>query len=94
VLLQRLLGLPEPSYAHVPLVLGPDGQRLAKRHGAVTLADRAAAGEPVGVTVGRLAASVGLARPGERLTAPDVLARFDPDLLPDAPSVFDPVAWA
>ena len=33
----RALGLPEPAYAHVPLVLGPDGARLAKRHGAVTL---------------------------------------------------------
>jgi glutamyl-tRNA synthetase len=37
--LARLLGLPVPSYAHVPLVLGPDGERLAKRHGAVSLAD-------------------------------------------------------
>jgi glutamyl-tRNA synthetase len=27
----------EPSHAHVPLVLGPDGARLAKRHGGVTL---------------------------------------------------------
>ena len=35
--LARALGLPEPSYAHVPLVLGPDGARLAKRHGDVTL---------------------------------------------------------
>jgi glutamyl-tRNA synthetase len=35
--LARTLGLAEPSYAHVPLVLGPDGARLAKRHGAVTL---------------------------------------------------------
>jgi glutamyl-tRNA synthetase len=35
--LARLLSLPEPSYAHVPLVLGPDGARLAKRHGDVTL---------------------------------------------------------
>ncbi|MEA2451273.1 MAG: glutamyl-tRNA synthetase [Thermoleophilaceae bacterium] len=40
LLLARLLGVPEPRYAHVPLVLGPDGARLAKRHGAVTLADR------------------------------------------------------
>jgi glutamyl-tRNA synthetase len=39
VLLQRLLGLPTPRYAHVPLVVGADGERLAKRHGAVTLAD-------------------------------------------------------
>ena len=37
--LARALGLPEPAYAHVPLVLGPDGARLAKRHGAVTLRD-------------------------------------------------------
>ena len=43
-LLQQLLKLPEPCYAHVPLVVGPDGMRLAKRHGAVTLADLAAAG--------------------------------------------------
>ena len=35
--LARALGLPEPSHAHVPLVLGPDGARLAKRHGDVTL---------------------------------------------------------
>jgi glutamyl-tRNA synthetase len=39
ILVQRLLGLPEPGYAHVPLVLGEDGRRLAKRHGAVTLED-------------------------------------------------------
>jgi glutamyl-tRNA synthetase len=34
--LHRVLGLPSPGYAHVPLVLGPDGRRLAKRHGAAT----------------------------------------------------------
>jgi glutamyl-tRNA synthetase len=37
VLLQRLLGLATPRYVHVPLVVGADGERLAKRHGAVTL---------------------------------------------------------
>lgn len=42
--LQRLLGLTTPTYAHVPLVVGGDGERLAKRHGAVTLADLAAIG--------------------------------------------------
>lgn len=44
VALQRLLGLATPAYMHVPLVLGDDGERLAKRHGAVTLADFAATG--------------------------------------------------
>lgn len=35
--LAHLLGLPETQYIHVPLVLGPTGERLAKRDGAVTL---------------------------------------------------------
>jgi glutamyl-tRNA synthetase len=37
--LARVLGVSEPTHAHVPLVLGPDGARLAKRHGDVTLRD-------------------------------------------------------
>jgi len=37
--LQSLLGFSHPEYAHLPLLVGPDGQRLAKRHGDVTLAD-------------------------------------------------------
>lgn len=37
-LLQHLLELPVPSYHHHPLLLGSDGQRLAKRHGAPSLA--------------------------------------------------------
>jgi glutamyl-tRNA synthetase len=35
--LARVLGVSAPTHAHVPLVLGPDGARLAKRHGDVTL---------------------------------------------------------
>ena len=37
-LLQQLLGLPEPTYLHHPLVLHADGSRLAKRDNAPTLA--------------------------------------------------------
>ena len=37
LLLQRLLGLPAPVYAHVPLMRAPTGERLAKRHGVETL---------------------------------------------------------
>jgi glutamyl-tRNA synthetase len=83
ILLARLLGLPVPRYAHVPLVLGPDGARLAKRHGAVTLADR---DEPVGATLARLAHSLGLARGRERVRrARDLLDEFDPARLPRTP---------
>jgi len=41
---KALLGLLTPAYMHVPLVLGDDGERLAKRHGAVTMSDLAATG--------------------------------------------------
>lgn len=43
-LLQALLGLPTPLYHHHPLLLGSDGRRLAKRHGAPSVADLRAAG--------------------------------------------------
>lgn len=75
-LIERL-GLPQPRYAHVPLVLGAGGARLAKRDGAVTLAERRQTGETTGQTVGLLAASLGLAEAGECLTVRQVLARFD-----------------
>jgi glutamyl-tRNA synthetase len=85
ILLARLLGLPVPRYAHVPLVLGADGARLAKRHGGVTLADR---GEPVGATLALLAHSLGLARGRERVgAAGDLLDEFDPARLPSEPAV-------
>ena len=44
IALQRLLGLPTPRYVHVPLVLGDDGERLAKRNGARSLSQLAAEG--------------------------------------------------
>ncbi|MCU1351536.1 MAG: tRNA glutamyl-Q(34) synthetase GluQRS, partial [Acidimicrobiales bacterium] len=80
-----LLGLPRPSHAHVPLVLGPEGTRLAKRDGAVTLADRRAAGQEPDAVRAWLAASLGLAEPGEPVTAAQLVERFDPDVLPRGP---------
>lgn len=44
VYLQSLLGYDTPVYGHVPLVVGNDGERLAKRHGAVTLSELAVLG--------------------------------------------------
>jgi glutamyl-tRNA synthetase len=83
--LARLLGLSIPGYAHVPLVLGADGQRLAKRHGAITLADLAANGvEPAAVRT-QLAASVGLCTLDEQPTLDELLERFDPERLPTTP---------
>ncbi|MBA2506089.1 MAG: tRNA glutamyl-Q(34) synthetase GluQRS [Thermoleophilaceae bacterium] len=75
VLLSRLLGLPSPGYAHVPLVLGADGARLAKRHGAITLA-----GMPAERAREWIADSLG----GISLDPAD----FDPDALPRMPTTF------
>jgi glutamyl-tRNA synthetase len=33
----KALGAPLPSFAHVPMILGPDGEKLSKRHGAVSV---------------------------------------------------------
>jgi glutamyl-tRNA synthetase len=79
------LGLPAPRHAHVPLMLGPDGARLAKRHGAVTLADRAAIGEDADDVRAHLAFTVGLAAPGEAVTPAELVERFAPDRLAAAP---------
>ena len=78
----RLLGLPVPSYAHVPLAVGTDGERLAKRHGAVNLADLAATGTSVDTVRSMLAASLGLAGEGEAVTARELIDRFSWGQLP------------
>ncbi len=66
-------------------MLGPDGERLAKRHGAVTLADLAADGVSPAEVLSRLAAGLGLAAAGEAVSAEALVARFDPGALPLEP---------
>ena len=58
--LQRLLNLPSVTYRHVPLVYGADGERLAKRHGAVTLRDLATRNGEVDDVVPELRKASGL----------------------------------
>jgi glutamyl-tRNA synthetase len=80
ILLQRLLGLPTPSYAHVPLVLGPSGARLAKRDGGATLADR---DESASATLALLAHSLGLVSDEEHVrSAADLVPEFAPEAVP------------
>ena len=71
--LAGLLGYPQPVYAHVPLALNTDGKRLAKRDGAVTLADLG-----VGRAWELITESLGL--PAADMA--ELLQRFDPAMLP------------
>lgn len=58
--LQRALGYPAPTYAHVPLLMQADGKRLAKRDGASTVAGLRALGWSPQRVLGQLAAWSGL----------------------------------
>ena len=89
--LYRLLSLePAPRYAHVPLLLGADGERLAKRHGAVGLAELRAQGADPRALVGWLAHSAGLLDAARPCTPAELVASFDPALLPHAPTRIEP----
>ena len=85
IALFRALGHEPPAFAHVPLVLGPDGTRLAKRHGAISIAstrDRGLAPEQV---VGAIASTLGLVARGASVAPVDLVARFDLARVPRTP---------
>ena len=85
IMLHRLLDLPVPRYAHVPLVLAPDGSRLAKRHGAVTLADLAQRGCSPEEVCARLAASLGIDVGNRPVLATELVDLFDLQRVPSSP---------
>jgi len=62
-LLARLLGGAPPAFAHVPLVVAPDGSRLAKRSRGVPLRERRASGESGSTLVTSLARLLGIRIP-------------------------------
>lgn len=65
ILLRQLLGLPERiTYAHLPLVVGPDGRRLAKRHGDTRVDAYRALGVPAERIIGLIASWSGVLPPG------------------------------
>jgi glutamyl-tRNA synthetase len=94
LLLYRALGLAAPRFAHLPLVLGPDGARLSKRHGAIgvrALAERGVTAERV---VGLLAATLGLCNAGTTTTAAQLVSGFALARLPRQATTLDPQALA
>ncbi len=90
--LQHLLGLPTPTYAHVPLVMGTDGERLSKRHGSVSLDELQAEGQTVRDVVRALLSSSGTEvgdDDGPSTALEQVASVFDIGRIRDEPSVYE-----
>lgn len=87
LLLYRALGLAAPAFAHVPLVVGEDGRRLAKRHGDTRLSALRDAGVRPEAVVGLLAWSCGWLERPEPVAARELLPRFRLAAIPPRPFV-------
>ncbi len=77
ILLYRALGWEPPLFAHTPLLVGPDGRRLAKRHGDTRVRRFREAGVGPEALVGWLAQVSGLLPPGREAMPADLVESFD-----------------
>lgn len=82
-----------PRFAHVPLVIGPDGRRLAKRHGDTRISVLRDAGIPAQRLVGLLAQSCGLRESDEPTTPHELLPDFSLGRASKSPFVFTDEMW-
>jgi glutamyl-tRNA synthetase len=87
------LGWTPPAWSHVPLVVGPDGRRLAKRHGDTRLSVLRRAGHGPQRLLGWLAWSCGLRPTAAEVSARDLLADFSLSHLPPQPLVLTEEIW-
>lgn len=87
LLLYEALGLQAPSFCHVPLVVGSDGLRLAKRHGDTSLRHFRSEGVSAEAVVGYVAYLCGMRPRGARCRPADLLEGFDLQRLPRGPVV-------
>ena len=88
ILLYRALGLKEPKFFHVPLVVGPDGRRLAKRHGDTRIASFREDGVKSKDVIGYLAWSLGINPDKKPVALASLVGIFDPAQIPHSPLVF------
>lgn len=84
IALFEALGFEVPTFWHVPLMRDESGERMSKREESLSLQTLRANGETPDQVVGRLAHSIGLAAPGERISAQDLLGRLSLDDFKDA----------
>jgi glutamyl-tRNA synthetase len=76
------MGWEPPRFAHVPLVVGPDGKRLAKRHGESRIAQFREAGVSPEKIVGWVAWNSGQIESPREISAAEMVQRFDLSKLP------------
>jgi glutamyl-tRNA synthetase len=92
--LYRLLGLTPPAFAHVPLLVSPDGRRLAKRQRDLTIGSLRDRGVTAGEITGFLAHRAGLLPAPAPVRPRDLVAAFSLDKLPRRPVVISDEAFA
>lgn len=81
IYLQHLLGLPTPHYAHIPLLMSPDGRRLSKRDRDLDLGElRARFGTPEAL-LGWLAGQTGIAPDTTPRSAEQLVEHFSWDVI-------------
>jgi glutamyl-tRNA synthetase len=91
LLVYSALGLKAPKFGHLPMILGPDRQRLSKRHGATSVEEFAAQGIVPDAMINYLALlgwSIGAAG-DEVLTRQELIKRFSLKKVNSSPSAFD-----
>jgi glutamyl-tRNA synthetase len=90
LLLYQALDLTPPAFVHVPLVVGPDGRRLAKRHGDTRLSSLRDAGVRPEMLLGLLAWSCGWLSSIEPIAARDLVSLFRLETISPTPFVLTP----
>ena len=84
------LGFKAPEFGHLPLVVGPDGARLAKRDGSIKLAALRESGVDPRRLIAVLAGSLGVADVPDCCTPAELVGRLELGRVPGAPFVFRP----
>jgi glutamyl-tRNA synthetase len=90
IALYRALGQPAPIFGHVPMILGPDGKKLSKRHGATAVGDYQSQGI-VPAAMRNFLALLGWSPGGDReiMTEPEMIELFSLEGIQKKPAIFD-----
>jgi glutamyl-tRNA synthetase len=96
IMMYRALGYPEPQFGHLPMILGSDGVKLSKRHGAVAVGDYGKLGY-LPQAMRNFLALLGWAWDGtqELFDGPELIEKFDFARVNKSPSIFnmDKLYW-